>query len=279
MSAAKSHLTAIAIATLMVSAIAASTANSATINVGDHLLIPNRAGQTITIMVSGGEQVSGLDFCAQIGDGGPELDVLDLPAGTDGPAFAAVDLKTGTIFNGVSSAQTDNGSIPQVVFYSIVIGENDNPVAAAGKLATLTIDTTGFSSGNWDLLLKNVLGDPYNSTNFPGFSTSITNGSISIAAAGDSNRDGLVNTADAIRLAANWLSDDNVDWAEGDFNADGRVDDADAAIMAANWSGPKSDAAQSVPEPPVVALLGLIAVLVCLYSSRRPGYNPANAKA
>ena len=68
---------------------------------------------------------------------------------------------------------------------------------------------------------------------------------------GDANGDGTVDADDAAILAANWLRDDGVAWADGDFNGDGTVDDIDATLLASNWSMTSA----SVPEPSVLALL------------------------
>ena len=74
---------------------------AATITVGEYLLDPDTSGQPIYITVAGGDLVPGLNLFAQVGDGGPELADHGLPPGTDGPAITEVDLKTGTIFDGM----------------------------------------------------------------------------------------------------------------------------------------------------------------------------------
>lgn len=247
----------------------AATANVA-INVGnDHRLLPDRAGQTIEIRVTGGDQVSGLNLFAQIGDGGPELTEFGLSPGTDGPAFEAVDLKTGTIFSSIAEEQSGDIAIPQVANYTI--STTGSSVSANGLLVTLTIDTTGFHGGTWDLLLSNVLpdhpGGPFN-TNFAPDWISITNGSFTMFRYGDCNFDDLVNSDDADIITANWLHDDGVGWAEGDFDNNGIVDDVDATIMAVNWhySGDRT-----VPEPAAVVTLGIGVLFgfVMLYARRK----------
>ena len=70
---------------------------------------------------------------------------------------------------------------------------------------------------------------------------------------GDANGDGMVDNLDAAILAANWLSNENVEWDQGDFNSDGKVDELDATILAANWS-PVASSTQ-VPEPAMDILL------------------------
>ena len=55
--------------------------------VGDHTLLPDTAGQQIEIFVTGDEQVQGLNFYIQVGDGG-------VPAGGSdvGPTIQDVDI-------------------------------------------------------------------------------------------------------------------------------------------------------------------------------------------
>lgn len=165
------------------------------------LLAPNQPGQTMEITVSGGELVAGVNLYAQIGDGGPELADYGLPAGHDGPAITAVDLKTAGIFAGVPDPAVDQGGLPQVAIWSLGIAAQGGAVPAQGKLATLTIDTTGFAAGRWDVKLSDVLaglsGGPF-ATDFAGLSATITNGSIRIngGRAGDTDADGDVDLAD-----------------------------------------------------------------------------------
>jgi len=106
------------------------------------VLRANTPGQTISILVSGEHDVSGLNLFVQVGDGGPELVDFGLPAGTVGPRITAVDLKTGTIFAGVGDSQFDDpGNLPQVVGSTISLASDPSTVEADGTLATLTIDT------------------------------------------------------------------------------------------------------------------------------------------
>ncbi len=248
-----------------------SGAGAATIDVGNHYLVPNQAGQSVRIMVSGGEQVSGLNFFAQVGDGGPELGQFGLPPGTDAPAITTVDLKSGTIFNGISDLQSNDGSIPQVAMYSIEYTQAGGSVAADGVLATLTFDTTGFSAGTWDFLLGDVLptvpGGPFDSE-LVSTPINIQNGTISVTIAGDCTLDGRVDEKDATILAANIQlrtiygeAVDGVGWTGGDFNDDGRVDSEDAEIIAINWlKTADQTAAVSIPEPATMSLLAVVMV-------------------
>ncbi len=158
------------------------TFDGPTIEVGDHPLKPNLAGQKLMIYVTGGQSVSGLDLFAQIGDGGPELVNLGLPPGTRGPVIAGVDLKTDTIFRAIPDQPIDLGSLPQVANWSVSLSGGGN-VSAEGLLATITVDTTGLFEGTWNLSLTDVLPDhpfgPLTST-FANELAHISNGTINI---------------------------------------------------------------------------------------------------
>lgn len=185
----------------LVACSAPTVAHAITIQVGHYLLAPNQPGQTIDVMVTGGEMVSGVNIFTQIGDGGPELADYGLPAGVDGPGITAVDLKSGSIFANVPDPAVDQGSLPQLAVWSLGIAAPGGKVSANGRLATLTIDTTGFTAGRWTLQLSDVLAQlssgPF-ATDFAGIPADVTNGSIRIngGAAGDTNGDGDVDLAD-----------------------------------------------------------------------------------
>ncbi|MBN2022170.1 MAG: hypothetical protein JW809_05205 [Pirellulales bacterium] len=233
---------------------------AATIVVGTRYLAPDTPGQSLALYVTGTDQVAGANLYAQIGDGGPELADYGLPAGTDGPSITAVDLKTGTIFQSLPGEPFDLGSIPQVALWGIALEEPGTYILADGLLATLTVDTTGFTSGTWPLLLSGVLpGLGGYDTDFAGVDAQITNGSIQLAVPGDADGDGFVNAADAAILAAHWLQQSGASWGDGDFNGDTKVDDLDLAVLAANWS-PGQPAGAAVPEPTAAVLVvGLLA--------------------
>jgi hypothetical protein len=139
------------------------------IDVGTHYLQANQPGQTIQIYVSttDGNRVAGCDLNAQVDDAG-------LPyGGTPGPVITAVNLLDGSIFAANNSGQTDLGSVPMLAMHSVVT--NSGTVPASGLLVTLTIDTTGFTSGQWALQLGTTLNG---ATDFAPTSAAITDGMI-----------------------------------------------------------------------------------------------------
>jgi hypothetical protein len=148
-----------------------ASSEAATINVGNQLLLPNTPGQKIAIYVTGGDLIAAADLLIQIGDGGPErANFPPLLAGTDAPGVPLpVGLPNANLENPTFGADTGifatvpnggqfdglGGSIPQLIGLSILT--DSGSVAANGLLATLMIDTTGFTSGTWDLLLESTL--------------------------------------------------------------------------------------------------------------------------
>jgi hypothetical protein len=159
--------------------------NLPAIVVGNHTLLPNTANQAIELFVTGGQMVPGLELYVQVGDGGPERTQAGIAtAGTDGPSISAVDIKTGTIFAGSSALQINMPSIPQWTDTQIAL---DSDVAANGKFATIYLDTTGFTSGTYDLKLSGTLvGSSVGTldTRFSLVAAQITNGTITISAGG-----------------------------------------------------------------------------------------------
>ena len=185
--------------------------NVPTIDVGRYVLQANTPNQRIDIWVSGGQIVSGLDFYAQVGDGGPERTTLGLPAGQDGPSISHVELKQDTIFATVPDAATDLGSLPQIANWSLSLTAGGG-VPASGLLATLVLDTTNFFEGQWDLSLTGILPDhplgPLN-TRFANMLAFVTNGAIEIVPAKVLDRQVFYNNSswDGYGVAAN-ASDD-----------------------------------------------------------------------
>jgi hypothetical protein len=150
----------------------ASSANSALIiDVGGHELLPDTPNQTVQVFVSGGDAVQGLNFYAQVADGGPAA------GGTiTGPSITAVNILSGTIFASNNAGQDDPGSLPQLAARTTTTASGT--VSASGLLATLTFDTTGFTTTqSWALSLGDTLNGP---TDFAGVPITITDGSISV---------------------------------------------------------------------------------------------------
>jgi hypothetical protein len=231
-------------------------ASAAAINAGMHTLQPNMPGQQVQIQVTGGEAVSGIDLFVQVGDGGTTVGGDDT-----GPKITNLDLVTGTIF---AANHTDVFTDPAPLIWGATTTTNTGTVAASGVLATLTIDTTGITTGQFDLILN---PSATGATAFAdaGITTNLTNGSLQIGAAptltGDYNTNGTVDAADYV-LWRETLNQMGAGLA-ADGNANNQIDAGDFDVWRANFGKPAIGAsatnglagsASFVPEPASAAL-------------------------
>lgn len=256
---------------------------AATIDVGLHALRPNAPAQEVRIFVTGGEAVAGVNLFAQIGDGGPELSQVGLPPGEDGPAIAAVDLKTGTIFASVPGPQDNQAGLPQVAIASIEFTAAGAAAPANGLLARLSIDTTGFVAGAWSLRLSDVLpqlaGGPFDS-DFAGIPATIVNGSIVVTSTviGDLDHDGSVGRSDLRYLTEHFGQSGPETVDRGDLDGDRVVGLKDLEILQRHFGEGVGESPHAVPEPVwswafALGLSALVAIgrRVSVRSERRVG--------
>ena len=235
-----------------------------TVNVGNKILAPNLAGQSVQLSVTGGDAVQGTDVNVEVADGGTAA------GGTvAGPAITAANLTGGTIFASNNSGQQNISGLPQVFSGSVVT--NTGTVNANGVWATLTIDTTGFSTpgSNFPLRLKGfsnagVAGDsdfiaPNGQDVLP---SNITNGNIIITLPQDLNLDGTVGFSDLLTLAQNYGRTSGVTPLQGDIDRNGSVNFNDLLSLAQTYGQsintnvpPPAVAFAAVPEPGAAALL------------------------
>ena len=161
--------------------LAASAQATPIIIVGNHVLQPNTPGQIIDINVSGGDAVQGLNFNAQVADGGPEVGGVIvgpsikghiLPFGAPATTFNPLP----TIFQPNNTGEQDvSGGLSQ--FLGLITTTGSGSVSANGLLARLEVDTTGFFGGTWDLLLSGTVNAD---TDFAGIPIGIQNGTLHI---------------------------------------------------------------------------------------------------
>jgi dockerin type I repeat protein/PEP-CTERM motif-containing protein len=235
----------------------APLASAAAINAGMHTLAPNMPGQQVQIHVTGGEAVSGIDLFVQVGDGGVTVGGDDT-----GPKITNLDLVTGTIF---AANHTDIFTDPAPLIWGATTTTNSGTVAANGVLVTLTIDTTGITTGQFDLILNPPATGP---TAFAdtGVVANLTNGSLQIGAAptltGDYNGNSIVDAADYV-LWRKTLNQTGAGLA-ADGNGNNQVDAADYQVWRTNFGKTAALGANytAVPEPASIALLAVGAVLV-----------------
>lgn len=157
-----------------------------TVVVGTYNLLPNTAGQTITLLVSGIDPntVNGIVFAANISNGGPGY------GGTLGPVFTAMDWDSGPSIwvspnaagHNVPNDFIDAGG--QLVT-SDFLTTSGFVTATGGTFVTLIINTTGFASGSYPFSITsgNAIELTVGPTDFTGqnFTSSIQgNGTITI---------------------------------------------------------------------------------------------------
>jgi hypothetical protein len=247
----------------------------ASVTVGTHVLLPNTADQEITIHVSGGEQLAGEDFYAQIGDGGTFLGGSDAK-----PTFTNVDVLGSTIFslNNNGAYGDPNGMPPGSNTAHPLIWVDGTTTAggtvpASGLLATMTIDTTGLASGTFPLLLTGVASSlgPFDTTlrsaTGDAIPLSITNGSLLVAVpiAGDYNRNGDVDAADYV-VWRDTLGQMGTGLA-ADGDGSGEIDASDYSVWKMHFGETITSGSASirvVPEPVTLVLLLLAAVGWCV---------------
>lgn len=145
------------------------------IDVGDYQLLPNTPDQVRDILVTGTDQVQGLNFYSQVA------------SGSSGPIISDVDIiGTDTIFfgNNVGMTDLDGSGNPDAApqWEGRTTTTAAGTVLADGLLARMTFDTTGLFNTDsvitWDLLLSGTLNG---STDFAGTAASITNGTLFFA--------------------------------------------------------------------------------------------------
>jgi hypothetical protein len=260
-----SYLRLAAVALLLLTCPSAWAAN---VVVGNHVVLPNTPNQVITIQVSGGEPIAGEDFAAQIGDGG----MFNSGVNTK-PVFTNVDILGGTIFAGNNKGATVDA---HPLIWAVGTVTANGSVPASGLLATLTIDTSGLSSGTFPLMLTGVgnllAAGPFNTTlrNAGGnpIPLIVSNGLLTISPypAADYNHNGLVDAAD-YTIWRDTLGQAVAIGSGADGDHDGTVTTADYSLWQAEfgYSSPGSGAATNagvVPEPPTWLVLSVALIFV-----------------
>jgi hypothetical protein len=231
----------------------------------------------VPILVTGGEPISGIDLFVQIGDGGAAVGGDDT-----GPIITNLDLVTGAIF------ATNNSGVftdPTPLIWGATTTTTSGTVLASGVLATLTIDTTGILTGQFDLILNPPSTGP---TAFadPSVATMLVNGRLQIGtppiAPGDYNHNGTVDAAD-YAVWRDTLGESGMD-LPADGNGNHQIDVADYEIWRANFGDMAGLGASdglrggaSVPEPQSAVMFlfaGMLMSSSALRSLRRLAQTP-----
>lgn len=151
------------------------------ISVGDHQLLANTPSQSLVLTVQNtgahDVDVAGLTFNVQIEDG---------QNATIAPTITSVDILTGTVFDSPNnSGQIDSASQPHfwVSGTTTPSGTVTLPAGSSTNLATIVINTTGFSSSStWAFNVGSTLNGPTKFFDGGGGSIfpAITDGHISV---------------------------------------------------------------------------------------------------
>jgi len=237
--------------------VAAGVSASPVISVQTRYLAPQTPAQEIAITVLGVDPVTGFNLRAQIGDGmapGPE------------PVFDGLDF-TGGLWDALPNTTLGGviGGHEQYAQASVVFSNAGDVTVANGVIVTLLVDTTGFSSGSFDLMLSATdIGQDSDFIAFDGnaLASTITNGRIIISdrlIPGDANGDGIVDVDDLGVFKEQFGLKDPSDTLSCNFNRDDQVDLDDFAILRGNFGfAPAPDmqpAPTPTPEPATLAVL------------------------
>jgi len=241
----------VAVALCVASAVSAQPV----INVGNLYAPAGELQAWNRIMVSGGDEVQGLEFNIQIDS-------------SSTPLLDSIDILNGTIFDGNNDGLFPGSYVDDYWAYQGVV-TNSGTVTADGLLATVVFAAPSTSVGmTFAVSLTNT---PEGPTNFAGISADITDGQLVITVPGDTNGDFKVDIQDLTTLSTHWSAlpqNQGVHkwWDQGNFNVgeggskDWVVDIQDLTALSANWSFTGS--APPVPEPATLALLTVGGLLI-----------------
>jgi hypothetical protein len=153
-----------------------------TIVLPEIILLPDQAGQSFAVYVENtGDPLAanGIGLNVQVADGGPAA------GGTiRGPAITAVDLLTGTIFATNNNGPSGIGSITPQVYVGGTLSSSGTVSLPNGrsKVATITLDTTGFSSGTFAITLRTLNGPTKYTTSGDDYYPTLIDGQVTVGA-------------------------------------------------------------------------------------------------
>lgn len=152
------------------------------IDLPEIVLLPDMPGQSFDVYVQNtgaSVLVNGIGFNIQVADGGAAA------GGTiSGPAITSVDLFTGTVFGPNNNGLSGGGSIVPQVYErgTLTAGGTVSIPNGLSKVATVTLDTTGFGSGTFLLTLNTHNGPTKYTTLGEDLFPALIDGSVAVAA-------------------------------------------------------------------------------------------------
>jgi hypothetical protein len=146
-------------------------------------LLPNTAGQSLDVYVqnSGAPvQVTGIGLNIQVADGGPAAG-----GRISGPSIASVDIFTDTVFESNNNGLSGTGSIVPQVYErgTLTLSGTVSLPNGLSKIATVTLDTTAFSSGTFALTLDTLNGPTKYTTSDNDLFPTLIDGSVTVTGA------------------------------------------------------------------------------------------------
>ena len=257
--------------------LAALDVRAASVVVGNWYLSANTANQVVPIFVTGGESIGGLDFFAQIGDGGAFLGGVNVK-----PAFQSVDALGLFVGNNNGAFGDPNGApagsnAGHPLLWVDGTTTATGTVPAAGTLATLVVSTVGGGAGTFPLKLSGV------APSLGGFATglvdgfgvavplSIANGTLTVLPGwtADFDENLAVNAAD-LAVWTNGFSSLIANHMQGDATGEATVDGADVLLWQRQLglAPPALMATAAVPEPAAGCLVATAALAVLMLRRR-----------
>lgn len=139
------------IACLTILAVAATASATVTVTGGTHTVTGNVTGETFQVLIStdASDTTAGTNFAVQLGTGQscPQVTLVDL-------------VGTGLLFDGETMGTPTEGidyGYPGAYLVDVAMGTGNT--TAAGILATVTVDTTGYTTGSWAINFTTVAGN------------------------------------------------------------------------------------------------------------------------
>ena len=154
------------------------------VDVGDVELLEDTAGQIVSFLATGPDEVQGLNFNIQVADGGP------IAGGSVSAVITAIDIVgPGTVFETNNTGQQGGVIVPQIAGVSTTTISGRVP--AEGVLAFVTFDTTGLFAASFDPVPLLLAGTLNGDTDFAGSIDSagntveftVNNGTLSLTSA------------------------------------------------------------------------------------------------
>jgi len=268
-------------ATVLVSAMAAR--GNPVINLGHYYVVKDSSAPA-DISVSdaasaASEDIEGMQFTLQLGSG-----MLSTPS------IGSVDFLAGTIWSGHVSPSNINpvtlaGSGPQYKSWGLLTDNAADFVNANGKLATVNLNTTAASPGDYSVKMTGTTVSGANSKFYNGFGTVVpatfADGMLTVVIRGDYDRDNQLAVGD-ISAALSALADlDAYETlkglssagllAVGDVDASSAVDNRDAQALLVALANVGGGGMSAVPEPAawLSCASSLLAVLIAGARHRR----------